>query len=162
MSRPAPLAPRQDLLSAAALGLIFLCAPFPAIQAIPHTALALALAPRAGRPLGTALWAAAGGWALEGSLRLFPHLGGTALADMVLALVVAWMAGRWPVEGLKGWMARLALLLLPHMLLVHGTVRLAAGPHAWDPGWLWALVSLPLWSWGLWRLLFTSPASRRH
>lgn len=162
MSRPTPLTSRQDLMSAAALGLVFLCAPFPGIQAIPHVALVLALAPRNGHLLRTALWAAAGGWALEGSLRLFPHMGGTAWADMTVALVVAWMAGRWPVEGLKGWMLRLAALIIPHALLTHAAVRLAAGPHTWDPGWIWALVSLPVWSWGLWRLLFTAPTPRRR
>lgn len=151
-----PIAPprfRQHLLCAAGLGLLFLSAPFPRAQAVLHAMLVLALAPRSGAPLSTALWAGAAGWVLEGTLRLYPHLGGTAWADMSVALLAAWMAGRWPLEGLKGWLGRLAGLLLLQVLLVHGAVRLAAGPHGWGSGWLWAALSLPLWGWAAWRLL---------
>ncbi|HEX4845549.1 MAG TPA: hypothetical protein VFV26_04975 [Geothrix sp.] len=160
MRIPAPPASRQNLLCAAALGLVFLCAPFPRAQSVIHVVLVLALAPRVGAPLATALWAGAAGWALEGSLRLYPHLGGTAWADMSMALVAGGMAGRWPLEGLKGWFARLAGLLALHTLLVHGAVRLASGPHAWGTGWLWAAFTLPLWGWAVWRLLYSGPAPR--
>lgn len=155
-----PSVMRQNLLCAAALGLVFLCAPFPQIQPVFHILLVLALAPRAGSPLSSALWAGAGGWALEGSLRLYPHMGGTAWADMSMALLAGWMAGRWPLEGLKGWLARLASLLVLHALLVHGAVRLASGPHPWGFGWLWALLSLPLWGWASWRLMYRGPSPR--
>lgn len=151
---------RQALLCAAALGLVLLTAPFPRLQPVAHAALVLALAPRPGAPLATALWAAAAGWALEGSLRLYPHLGGTAWADMTVALLAAWMAGRWPLEDLKGWLGRLAGLLLLHTLLVHGAVRLAAGPHPWGLGWLWAALGLPLWAWASWRLLYAGAVLR--
>ena len=161
MSRPVPPVLRQDLLAALALGLVFLCAPFPRVQAVVHVMLVLALAPRVGAPLRTALWAAAGGWALEGALRLYPHMGGTPWADMTVALLVAGMASRWPVESLKGWLARLAALLLLHTLLVHGAVRLASGPFPWGTGWAWSLVSLPLWGWILWRLLYAGVPPRR-
>lgn len=161
MNRPVASPRRQDLLCAMVLGLVFLCAPFPRLQAVFHVVLVLALAPRPGSALRTALWAAAGGWALEGAARLYPHLGGTAWADMTVALLAAWMHGRWPLETLKGWMARLGALLLLQTLLVHGAVRLAAGPHPWGAGWLWALVTLPVWAWSVWRLLFSDAGPRR-
>ena len=161
MTRPAAQPFRQDLLAALALALVFLCAPFPRLQAVFHVMLVVALAPRAGAPLRTALWAAAGGWALEGTLRLYPHLGGTPWADMTVALLAAWMAGRWPLESLRGWLARLAALAVLQVALVHGAVRLASGPHAWGSGWAWALLTLPFWGWALWRLLFGAPAPRR-
>lgn len=123
MRLAAPSPARQNLLSGSLLGLILLSAPFPRIQAILHAMLVLALAPRAGAPLAGALWALAAGWALESSLRLFPHLGGTPWADMTIVLLIGWMAGRWPVEGLKGWLARLAVFTLLHALLLHGADR---------------------------------------
>jgi hypothetical protein len=153
---------RQDLLCLLALGMVFLCAPFPRVQAVFHVLLVLALAPRPGSALRTALWAAAGGWALEGTARLYPHLGGTPWADMSVALLAAWVAALWPVESLRGWMLRLAGLALLQTVLVHGAVRLAAGPHPWGSGWAWALGTLPVWSWLLWRLLFADPAPRRR
>lgn len=153
---------RQDLLCLLALGMVFLCAPFPRVQAVFHVLLVLALAPRPGFALRTALWAAAGGWALEGAVRLYPHLGGTPWADMSVALLAAWVAALWPVESLRGWMLRLAGLALLQTVLVHGAVRLAAGPHPWGSGWAWALGTLPVWSWLLWRLLFADPAPRRR
>lgn len=162
MRIPAPSATRQNLLCAAALGLIVLSAPFPGFQAIPHVMLVLALAPRPGAPLVGALWALAAGWTLEGSLRLYPHLGGTAWADLSMTLLTGWMAGRWPLEGLKGWLARLVSLSLLHALLVHGAVRLATAPHPWGWGWFWALVSAPLWGWFAWRLLHAGAGSGRR
>jgi hypothetical protein len=162
MRIPAPTATRQNLLCAAALGLLFLCAPFPQLQLVVHALLVLALAPRPGAPLSGALWAVAAGWVLEGSLRLYPHQGGTAWADLTLALLAGWMAGRWPLEGLKGWLARLAGLGVLHALLLHGAVRLAAGPHPWGWGWLWTLLSLPLWGWLAWRWLYAGPGPGRR
>ncbi len=161
MTRPAPAPGRQDLLCALVLALVFLSAPFPRVQAVFHVMLVLALAPRPGQPLRTALWAAAGGWALEGVARLYPHLGGTPWADMTVALGAAWMEGRWPLESLKGWMGRLAGLALAQTLLVHLAVRVAAGPHPWGSGWAWALLTLPLWAWILWRLLLVDATPRR-
>lgn len=155
-----PSVTRQNLLCAAALGLVVLCAPFPPLQAVAHAMLVLALAPRAGSPLTGVLWAAAAGWALEGSLRLYPHLGGTAWADLSVTLLAGWLAGRWPLEGLKGWLARLASLLVLQTFLIHGAMRLAVGPHPWGYGWLWAALSLPLWGWATWRLLHAGPSPR--
>jgi hypothetical protein len=157
-----PSAPRQNLLCATALGLLFLAAPFPRVQLVVHALLVLALAPRPGAPLMGALWALAAGWTLEGSLRLYPHLGGTAWADLTLTLLAGWMAGRWPLEGLKGWLARLASLSLLHALLLHGAVRLATTPYPWGWGWFWILLSVPVWGWLTWRLLHTGAGSGRR
>jgi hypothetical protein len=162
MRIPEPSATRQNLLCAVALGLIFLSAPFPLVQAVFHAMLVLTMAPRSGAPFSSALWALAAGWALEASLRLYPHMGGTAWADMTLALLIVWMAGRWPPEGLKGWLTRLAALVVLHLLLVHGAVRLAAGPHSWGWGWFWTLLSLPLWGWLTWRTLHAGNTSGRR
>jgi hypothetical protein len=144
---------RQNLLCAANLGLIFLSAPFPRVQIVLHAMLVLALAPRPGAPLVGALWALAAGWAMEGSLRLLPHLGGTPWADMTVVLVVGWMAGRWPSEALKGWLARLAAFSVVHALVLHGAVRLATVSHPWGWGWLWTLLSVPAWGGLAWWLL---------
>ncbi|WP_306590577.1 hypothetical protein [Geothrix sp. 21YS21S-4] len=160
MRSAAPSAFRQALLCAAVLGLLVLAAPFPRLQPVLHVLLVLALAPRPGSPLFTVLWAAAGGWVLEASLRLTPRLGGTAWADLTVALFAAWMAGRWPLETLKGWLARLASLLVLHTLLVHGAVRLASGAHPWGWDWLWTGLTLPLWGWAAWRLTHLQPAPR--
>ena len=157
-----PPAIRQHLLSAATLGLIFLSAPFPRVQIVLHALLVLALAPRANAPLSSALWALAAGWALEGSLRLLPHMGGTAWADMTLVLFLTWIVGRWPAEDLKGWLARLAAFTPIHALLVHGAVRLAAGSHPWGWGWLWTLLTVPLWGWLSWRMLKAGTGSERR
>jgi hypothetical protein len=153
---------RQNLYCAVNLGLIFLSAPFPQVQLVFHAMLVLALAPRPGGPLPSALWALAAGWALEGTLRLYPHLGGTPWADMTLVLLASWMAGRWPLEGLKGWLVRLAAFSVLQVLLVHGAVALAAGPHPWGWGWLWILLSLPLWGWLSWGLLHSGPGFGRR
>jgi hypothetical protein len=162
MRIPEPSLLRQNLFCAAALGLLFLSAPFPQVQIVLHALLVLALAPRPGAPLATAFWALAAGWSLEGALRLYPHLGGTPWADLTLALLAGWMAGRWPVESLKGWLVRLAALSVLQTLLVHGAVRLAAGPHPWGWGWFWTLLSLPLWGWLAWRTLHTGTSSGRR
>jgi len=161
MRLPAPSTTRQQLLCAATLGLIFLSAPFPWVQAILHTTLVLALAPRPGKPLPAALWAVAAGWVVEGTLRLYPHMGGTAWADLTLTLLAGGLASRWPLEDLRTWLGRLALLSLLHILLLHGAVRLAAGPHPWGWSWLGVLLSLPLWGWATWRLLHGAQPGRR-
>jgi len=162
MRIPTPSHLRQNLLCAAALGLLFLGGPFPQVQSVLHAMLVLALAPRPEAPLAGALWALAAGWTLEGTLRLFPHFGGTAWADMTVVLLAGWMAGRWPLEGLQGWLVRLAGLSLLHALAMHGAVVLAAGSHPWGWGWFWTLVSVPLWGWLTWRLLHAGAASGRR
>ncbi len=162
MRIPEPSATRQNLLCAGGLALVLLSAPFPLLQATLHAMLVLALAPRPGAPLSGALWALAAGWGMEGSLRLYPHLGGTPWADLTMVLLAGWMAGRWPPEGVKGWLVRLAPLCLLHLLLVHMAVRLAAGPHPWGWGGFWTLLSLPLWAWLTWRLLHVAAGPGRR
>ena len=152
---------RQNLLCGAALGLVFLAAPFPQVQGVLHVMLVLALAPRSGRPLWGVLWALAAGWALEGS-QLLPHTGGTAWADLTVVLLAGWMAGRWPIESLKGWLTRLAAFSILLVLAVHSAVRLAAGPHPWGWGWFWTLLSLPLWGGLTWLLLHAGARSGRR
>jgi len=161
MRIPVPTLLRQNLWCAVALGLVVLSAPFPRLQLVVHACLVLALAPRQGSPLVGALWAVAAGWCLEGSLRLYPHLGGTAWADLTMALLAGWMAGRWPLEGLKGWLQRLGAFALMQALLMHGAVRLAAGPHALGWTWLWPVLTVPIWGWLGWRLLYGRSGSGR-
>jgi hypothetical protein len=79
---------------------------------------------------------------------------------MTLAMLAGWMAARWPVEGLKGWLIRLASLAVLHALVVHAAVRLAAGSHPWGWGWFWALLSVPLWGWLAWRTLHAGSGRR--
>jgi hypothetical protein len=162
MKTPTPSVTRQNLLCAAALGLIPLSAPFPQVQTVLHAMLVLALAPRPGAPLAGALWALAGGWTLEGSLRLMPHLGGTPWADLTLVLLVGWMAGRWPPEGLRGWLARLAAFSAVHALVLHGAVRLATVSHPWGWGWFWTLLSVPLWGGLSWWMLRAGAGTGRR
>lgn len=153
MKPAAPGTLRKNLLCAGGLLLAALTAPFPSLQAAFHAALVVALVPVPGASLPAALWAVATGWVVETTLRLPPHLGGTAWADLTVVLVAGWTSSRWPLDGFKDWMGRLASLTLLQVLLVHAMVRMAAGPHPWGWGWLWAFLTLPLWGWGAWRLL---------
>lgn len=136
---------RHTLAALLTLGGIFFAAPWPSVQGVLHVFLVLGLAPQAGSLLMVGIWAAAGGWLVEGTLRLYPVLGGTAWADLTLALVSAYLLKRWPAERLWLRWGQLAVLALLHALAVHGAVRLAAGPHPWGTGWAWALAAVPLW-----------------
>lgn len=144
--------PGQRALAALALILgVALMAPWPGLQAVLHAALVLGFALDPASALLTALWAAGGGWVLEGAHRIYPHLGGTAWADMTMALLARWLMLEWPADSLKAWMGRQAVLTGLWILLVHACVRLAAGPHLWGSAWAWALLGLPLWCWAAWR-----------
>lgn len=137
---------RRILIGVAALAGIHLLAPWPGPQAVAHAFLVLGLAPGFETPLHGMLWAALGGWVLEGSMRTYPHLGGTALANMIMCLVAYGLALRWPPHTRKPYWGRQAALALVHYLLVNLTVRFAAGPHPWGWGWLWVLVFIPAWA----------------
>lgn len=137
---------KHALLAATALGCIHLAAPWPGLQAVLHVLLVLGLAPDFRSPLVAMLWAAGAGWVLEGSLRVYPHLGGTALANMTICLFIRWTLAQWPARERNPYWGRMAVMVVLHALLVHGLVRLAAGPHAWGYGILWALASVPLWA----------------
>ncbi len=143
----------RALLVGAGVLLLILLAPLPGLQAIVHAMVVLGLAVDPASSLLTALYAAAAGWAVEGSLRMYPHLGGTAWADMSLALIAAALTRGWPVKTWKEWWPRLLLLHILQLLLVQVAVRIACGSAPWGTAWLWSLLSLPLWGWLLWRWL---------
>ena len=82
--------------------------------------------PGSNRPWPGLAWAAAAGWVLEGSLRLYPHLGGHRLRQHAglppgLRPRPA-LAAPWP---LKPYWGRQAVLVLVHTLLVHAAVAFA-------------------------------------
>jgi hypothetical protein len=116
-----------------------------------HAALVLVIAVDPNSSLLTAIYAAAAGWTLEGSLRLYPHLGGTPWADLSLGLLAAGLARGWPPKSWKDWWPRLLLLHILQILLVHIAVHIACGPTPWGSAWVWSLLSLPLWGALLWR-----------
>lgn len=143
--RGAPPTVRHSLAAALCLGAIFFTAPWPSLQGVFHAFLVLGLAPQSRNVLLAALWAGGAGWMLEGTLRLYPVVGGTPWADITFAVLSAALFRRWPPERLWIRWGQLAALALLHALAVHGAVRLACGPHPWGTGWLWGLVSVPLW-----------------
>jgi len=137
---------RRFLLAVLCLGGIHYAAPWPGPQAVLNAFLVLGLAPGFTSPLAGMAWAAAGGWVLEGTLRLYPHLGGTAFANMLACLLAFSLLLRWPPHSLKPYWGRQAALVLIHTLLVQASVSFAAGLHAWGTGWLWSLVLIPAWA----------------
>lgn len=136
---------RHALASALALGGIFFTAPWPSVQGIFHAFLVLGLAPQSNSLLLACLWSAAAGWLLEGTLRLYPVLGGTAWADLTLTIASVLLLRRWPADRLWIRWGQLAVFATLHGLAVHAAVRLASGPHPWGSGWIWGLVTVPLW-----------------
>ncbi len=146
MNGPAAPAFRRHAIALVALVGIHFTAPWPGLQAMFHVFLVLGLAPGFPSLLQGLLWSALAGWVLEGSLRVYPHLGGTALGNMVATMLVYWLLLQWPPHSRKPYWGRQAAMVLIHAILVHTTVRIAAGPHTWGFGWLWALVTIPLWA----------------
>ncbi|HNX93993.1 MAG TPA: hypothetical protein PKL14_02435 [Holophaga sp.] len=136
---------RHAFLAALALALIPLTASWPGLQWLFHAILVVALVPEFRSPLIAMLWAAAAGWAVEGVLRFYAHTGGTPLADMTLCLLVRWTLIHWPPQERHAFWGRMLVFAVLHFLLVHATVRLAAGPHAWGYGLFWTLPTIPLW-----------------
>lgn len=151
MVRSAPSRVGSSLICLFALVGIFFTAPWPSLQAVLHVALVLGLAPLETVPLTAGLWALAAGWVSESTLRMVPHPGGAAWADLTLALTVLFFNRFWPPDRRLIWWARLAGFTLVHTLLSHLAVALASGPHAWGRGWLWALIASPLWAMLAWR-----------
>lgn len=158
---PSTVSPRlrRTLLCLVSLGVVHALAPWPGPQWAVMAFLVLGLAPGFASMLTAVLWAAAGGWALEASLRVHPHLGGTALGNMVACLLASWLLVQWPPHTRRPFWGRMAALVLVQALLVHLGVRLACGRHPWGLGWLWALVLIPLW--GTLALRLVEPAHRR-
>ena len=118
-------------------------APWPGIQSILNTFLVLGLAPSFDSPLTGVIWAAASGWILEGTLKMYPHLGGTAFANMLMCLLTFNLLLRWPTHGLRIYYGRQVILVVIHTLLVYLSVRLTAGPHTCGTGWVWSLLLMP-------------------
>lgn len=144
--RPASTSLRHVLVAVLTLGAVHQTAPWPGLQAVFHAFLVIGLAPEFRSPLVGVLWAAAAGWVLEGSLRMYPRMGGTALANMVVCLLVAWTLVQWPPRDSKPYWARLGAFAVLHLLLVHGMVLIAAGSHAWGTGPIWTLLLVPAWA----------------
>jgi hypothetical protein len=145
MSRSSSPTVRHLLLVLITLGGIYHAAPWPNVQAVLNAFLVLGLAPEFRSPFIGACWAAAGGWLLEGTMRAYPHLGGTALANLTVTLLAAWALAQWPPSQRKAFWTRLFALASLHALLVHLAVRIACGPHSWGWGWLWTFLTVPLW-----------------
>lgn len=136
---------RLAMLAAAALGLVHLLAPWPLLQAPVHAALVLGFAPGFHSRLAGVLWASAAGWVLEAGLRMMPQAGGTALANMTVALMLSWSLEHWPPAQARSLWVRQAAFAAGHLLLTHLIVRMVAGPHAWGWAWLAVLATVPLW-----------------
>lgn len=137
---------RRHAIALAALAGIHFTAPWPGLQAIFHVFLVLGLAPGFSTPIQGLLWAGAAGWVLEGTLRIYPHLGATALGNMLVCLLAYWLLLQWPPHSRNPWWGRMAALVVIHSVLVNLLVRFAAGPHMWGYGWIWALAGIPLWA----------------
>ena len=146
IQRPASTSLRHVLVAILSLGAVHQTAAWPGVQAVFQAFLVLGLAPEFRSPFVGALWAGAAGWVLEGSLRMYPHMGGTALANMVVCLLVHWTLIQWPPLSSKAYWARLAAFAALHALLVHGLVLFAAGSHAWGTGPIWTLLLVPFWA----------------
>jgi len=137
---------RRHLIALAALAGIHLTAPWPWIQVIFHVFLVLGLAPGFPTPLQGLLWAASAGWVLEGTMRIYPHLGGTALGNMAACLLAYWLLLQWPPHERKAYWGRQAAMVVIHFFLVNLAVRFAAGSHSWGLAWIPALAAIPLWA----------------
>lgn len=152
LRRP-PLSPgARVLLGLAGVLAVMAAAPWPRIQLVLHVVTVLVLAPDPRNYLASGLLAAASGWALEGSLKLYPRLGGTPWAALTLCLAATFLAEHWPPENQGRWWLRCLGLTLTLALLTTLMVRLAAGAWPALDAWAWPLGMLPLWAWLGWRL----------
>ena len=134
------------LLSIFCLIGIHFTAPWPNLQSIIYTFLVLGLIPSFDSPLTGIIWAAISGWTIEGTLRLYPKMGGTAFASMLTYLLIFNLFIRWPPNNLKSYWGIQAILVVIHALFIHLFVKLIVGPHAWGSNWLWSFISIPIWA----------------
>jgi len=141
----APPAIRHPMVATLCLLGIFFSAPWPSVQGILHAILVLGLAPQANNLLAAGLWSAAAGWILEGTLRIYPHLGGTPWADLSVTLLTVLLLKQWPPERMWIRWGQLGGLVMLQTAAVHLAVRIACGPHPWGSSWLWALLTIPAW-----------------
>lgn len=130
---------------------VLITAPWPRLQLILHVLTVVALAPDFRNYLITGLIASASGWALEGSLKLYPRLGGSPWAALTVALVAAFLAEHWPPDSRFRWMTRQLGLAFGLFLLTEGMVYLAAGSLPTGRPWLWVFGSWPVWAYLTWR-----------
>ena len=137
---------RRHAIALAALAGIHFTAPWPWLQGIFQVFLVLGLAPGFSSPLQGLIWAAAAGWVVEGSLRQVPHMGGTALGNMIVCMIAYWLLVQWPPHSRKPYWGRMAALVVVHFLVVNLATRFAAGPHTWGLAWLPSLAAVPLWA----------------
>jgi len=140
------------------LGMYFL-APWPGPQAVIHIFIVLGIAPGLRKPISCALLAAAAGWVLESALRTYPGMGGTALGNMVCALIFWYFLSIGPPEKPFTYYLQLALAVILHSVVVYFLVNVASGSHILGYGWQWSLVLLPFWGPLAWRL-FKPPHMR--
>lgn len=147
---PPPLA---GLWAYAGLGVVLLwtTARWPVPQAMLHSLLVVALLPLMKDALATGVWALAAGWVMDLALRLQPHPGGTAWADLTMVLFLRAAVRLWPPPDRSGYVLRLLGGLLIHGLLVQSALSLANGPHAWGAAWLWGAASGLLWGGWTWK-----------
>lgn len=133
------------LLSTFCLVCVHYTTPWSGIQSAFNAFLVLGLAPSFNSPLTGASVAAASGWILEGTLKIYPHLGGTAFANILMCLLAFNLLLRWPPHDLRIYWWRQAILVAVHTLVVHLSVSFAAGPHIWGNGWFWSSILIPIW-----------------
>lgn len=145
MRRTPPPAARPWAWATLGLAAIWLLAPWPVAQGAVHGFLVVSMAPVMDEALTAGCWAIAAGWLVEASLRMMPHLGGTAWADLSLVLLVRAASRMWPPDGRWAYVARLVPTLFLQGILVHGAMALANGGHGWGSAWIWSAASGLLW-----------------
>lgn len=134
------------LLSTFCLICIHYSAPWPGIQSAFNTFLVLGLAPSFNSPLIGVILAATSGWILEGTLKMYPHLGGTAFANILVCLLAFNLLLRLPPHDLRPYWWRQVILVAVHTVIIHMSVRFAAGPHIWGNGWVYSSALIPIWA----------------
>jgi len=138
---------------------IYVMAPFPSPQAVVHTFLVLGIAPGLKTPLQCAVLAAATGWLIEAALRTYQGMGGTALGNMLCAVLLWYSLSLSPPSKAFFYYLQLAVAVMLHTAATYFFVNVASGPHALGYGWQWSLVLLPLWGPLAWRF-YTPPHMR--
>ena len=148
--RPTRSVVRPWVCLALGLALLPMLAPWPVAQSLLHGFLIAALVPLIPDPLAAGLGAVAAGWLTESTLRLVPHLGGMAWANLSLMLFIRLADGLRPPDSRWVYVARIVSILILQGLLLHGATYLANGPHAWGALWLWTPLAALLWGPRLW------------
>lgn len=132
------------------LALIPLLSPWPLIQGLVQGFLLAALIPLVPDPLAAGLMALAAGWLTESTLRLVPHAGGAAWANLTLVLFVRMVDRLRPPDSRWVFTARVVSILVLQGLLLHAAAAIANGPHAWGSVWVWPPLFAVLWGPRLW------------